>query len=79
MCGWSVQKLGGKEVETDGSMLEKTTGRKDGCHLYRNILKTMELLLENVKIPTISFIPPYRIANTSRLFYITSIAAYCGN
>jgi hypothetical protein len=32
-------------------MLEKTTRRKDGGYLRRNILKTMELLLENIKIP----------------------------
>ncbi|MDR3108083.1 MAG: hypothetical protein LBU65_00135 [Planctomycetaceae bacterium] len=38
--------------------MEKTTGRKDGCHLRRNILETMELLLEKIKIPTLSFTHP---------------------
>jgi hypothetical protein len=43
-------------------MLEKTTDRKDDRHLRRNMLKMIELLLENIKIPTIIFTPPKSIA-----------------
>jgi hypothetical protein len=32
-------------------MLAETTRRKNGGYLRRNILKTMELLMENIKIP----------------------------
>jgi predicted DNA-binding protein with PD1-like motif len=44
-------------------MLAETTGRKNGGHLYRNILKTMELLLENIKITKFytPILPPLEI------------------
>jgi hypothetical protein len=57
VCERGVQKFSGAEIKTDGSMLAETTSRKDGCYLRRNILKTMELLLENIKIPPLILHP----------------------
>jgi hypothetical protein len=39
-----LRSLSNDILDEEQSMSEKTTGRKDGCHLRRNILETMELL-----------------------------------
>jgi hypothetical protein len=44
-----VQKPGGKAIETNGGMLATEPSRKNGGYLRRNTLKTMGLLLENIK------------------------------
>jgi hypothetical protein len=45
-----VQEFGGAKIEADGSVLAVAASGKDDGYLRRNILKTAELLLENIKI-----------------------------